>query len=212
MVGEPLPVRAPRVTVAISRAASATADAQPAPTLRHQIANFVLLQAGWFAVVLGAAHGFVAWGVAAAVAIVAWHLAIVSRPGAELRLVLGVLGVGLMFEAVTLQLGHVRYPTGESAGGPPPYWLIALWGLFGIALNVSMRWMKGRWVVAALLGAVVGPLSYVSGVKLGAAEFIHRTPALVVLSIGWAIAMPVLIGLAARFDGVSVPERGIQRG
>ncbi len=191
---------------------SAAGSDHIAPTLRQQIINFVLLQAGWFAIVLGAAHGYAVWGTALALAIVVWHLATAARPMQELNLALAVMWVGIVFETVSLRFGYVRYEVGQWAAYLAPYWMIALWGLFAIALNVSMRWLKRRWLLAAALGAVAGPLSYVSGVKLGAAWFVQETPALVVLSIGWAIAMPVLMWLSDRFDGVALPDPGARRG
>jgi hypothetical protein len=80
--------------------------------------------------------------------------------------------------------------------------MVALWGLLGIALNVTLRWLKHRPVLAAVLGAVAGPLSFLSGVRLGGAAFVDRTPALVTLACTWAVLMPVLMALSDRFDGV----------
>jgi hypothetical protein len=85
--------------------------------------------------------------------------------------------------------------------------MVALWGLFAIALNVTLRWLRRRYLLAAVLGAVCGPASFVAGVKLGAAQFVDRVPALAVLAVVWAVAMPLLVWLAQRFDGVGEPTR-----
>ena len=100
----------------------------------------------------------------------------------------------------------MTYASGQPVATLAPYWMVALWGLLAIALNVTMRWMKGRYLLAALLGAVVGPASFVSGVKLGGAQFIAMTPALVTMACTWALLMPALVWLSMRFDGVAVPE------
>jgi Protein of unknown function (DUF2878) len=191
--------------------AAAALPAGAVPTRRHQLLNFVLLQAGWFAIVLGAANGHAAWGAAAAAAIVGWHLAIVARPAIEAQLVGAVLLLGLVFDSLALQTGWVSYVTGEGVGSLAPYWMLALWALFATALNVPLRWLKGRWWLAAVLGAVSGPLSYVAGVKLGAAAFADATAAIVMLAIGWAAVMPALVALAMRFDGVLPADRGAAR-
>lgn len=183
-----------------------------APTRRHLLLNVVLLYAGWFAVVLGAAKGHAAWGAAAAAGIVGWHLAIVARPAVEAQLVAAVLLLGLVFDSLALQTGWVSYVTGEGVGGLAPYWMLALWGLFATALNVSLRWLKGRWVLGAVLGAVAGPLSYLAGVKLGAASFADSTAAIVMLAVGWAAVMPALAALGMRFDGVVPAGRGAVNG
>jgi len=83
-----------------------------------------------------------------------------------------------------------------------PPWILGLWALFATTLNVSLNWLKGRWLVAALLGGIAGPLSYWAGARLGAVVLVEPVPALVALSIGWAILMPLLMALARRYDGI----------
>ena len=65
----------------------------------------------------------------------------------------------------------------------------------------------GRMVLAALLGAALGPLSFSSGARLGGAQLLHPTEALLTLALVWAVLMPVMVKLATHFDGVSVTER-----
>ena len=52
-----------------------------------------------------------------------------------------------------------------SAGSLPiaPFWMLALWIAFATTLNHSMRWLMHRPVVAAIGGAVFGPLAYLAG-------------------------------------------------
>jgi len=86
--------------------------------------------------------------------------------------------------------------------GLAPGWILALWALFATTLNASLRWLKGRPVLAVSLGAVVGPLSYVAGVKLGAVALVEPASGYAALVVEWAVAMPVLMALADRFNGV----------
>jgi hypothetical protein len=69
---------------------------------------------------------------------------------------------------------------------------------------VTLRWLRPRLWLAVVLGAIAGPASFASGVRLGGASFIHATPALAELVIGWALLMPLLVWLSMRFDGVIV--------
>lgn len=167
--------------------------------------NFLAFQVGWFACVLGAANG-VAWiGVLAVLAAAALHLARARRPGAELRLLLTATTLGLVLDSLLLATGWVAYP-GSFAGGQwlpalAPYWLVAMWALFATTLNVSMGWLRGRPLLAALFGAVGGPLSYWAGARLGAMELLQPTLALAALAVIWGLAMPLLMRLAERFDG-----------
>jgi hypothetical protein len=66
-----------------------------------------------------------------------------------------------------------------------------------------MRWMSGRYLLAALFGAIGGPLSYLAGARLGAMSFIDTGAAVTALAVGWGLAMPLLMWLAAR-----LPQRG----
>jgi hypothetical protein len=183
----------------------AVARGAPMPSRLRQLANFVIFEAAWFACILGVAHGVPLWGTAAVVAAIAWHVAISARPATELALVGLLCAIGLVAESLVVAQGHVAYPAGQPVAWLAPYWMVALWGEFAIALNVTLRWLKGRPLLALVLGAVFGPLSFLGGVRLGGARFVDTTPALVTLACMWALLMPLVMALSNRFDGVAVP-------
>ena len=170
--------------------------------------NFVAFQLGWFACVLGAANGWPWAGPVLVFGIVGLHLARARRWQAELRLILAAAALGLVVDSLLLATGWLRYPSGLWIAGPyltlAPYWIVAMWALFATTLNLSLCWLRGRPLLALVLGAVGGPLSYLAGEKLGGIELIEPYPALAALAVAWAIAMPLLMRLAARFDGVSL--------
>ena len=64
--------------------------------------------------------------------------------------------------------GWLEYPSGILLSNTAPHWIVAMWVLFASTLNVSLRWLRGRWALATLLGAVAGPLAYYGGAGLGA--------------------------------------------
>ena len=174
------------------------------PSRGRALANFVVFEAAWFACILGVAHGQPLWGTAALAVAVAWHLAICARPATELALVGLLCAIGLVAESVMVALGHVAYPCGQPVAWLAPYWLVALWGEFAIALNVTLRWLRRRALLAAALGAVFGPLSFLGGVRLGAARFIDEPAALASLAVMWALLMPLVTAAADRLDGVTL--------
>lgn len=176
------------------------------PTRAMQWTNAVVFQCAWFAAVLGAAQQRPLLGTACVAAAVAWHLAVSARPAREALLVALACLIGVVVESAIVRQGHVAYPSGQPWPTLAPYWIVALWGLLAIALNVTMRWLHGRMVLAALLGAALGPLSFSSGARLGGAQLLHPTEALLTLALVWAVLMPVLVTLATRLDGVAVPE------
>ena len=164
------------------------------------ILNAALYQAGWLACTLGTAHGLPWAGPVAAVAIIAWHLARARQAALELRLVLAAACGGLLFETALLQSGWIAYP-GGSMGDLAPLWMVALWALFATSLNVSLRALRDRPLLAAVIGAVGAPAAYYAGERLGAIDLVATTPAHVAIAAGWAIATPALFRVARRFDG-----------
>jgi len=170
-------------------------------TRRVQIANFVLFQVAWFAAVLGAADRWPALGATFVLAAVAVHVSMAARPRTELAFVAIVVVVGFLAESAVAMQGHIVYPSGQPVAWLAPYWIVALWGLLATAPNVTLRWLKRRPALAAVLGAICGPASFLAGVRLGGARFVDATPALLTLSIMWAVLMPTLMVLSIKLDG-----------
>jgi hypothetical protein len=83
-----------------------------------------------------------------------------------------------------------------------------MWALFATTINVSMAWLKNRWLLASSMGAIFGPLAFIAGERLGAVQFIDRPLALLALAVGWACLMPMLLWLADlfkyRFDSMEM--------
>jgi hypothetical protein len=77
-----------------------------------------------------------------------------------------------------------------------PYWIIMLWALFATTINSSLAWLKQRYLLAALLGAIAGPAAYYAGNRLGAVELAHPEQALLALALGWSIWLPLLLYLS----------------
>ena len=187
---------------AVGSRASAAPHPALAPTRGVQLTNFVVFQAAWFAAVLGAAHQVPLWGTACVIAAIAWHLGISARPAQEAKLVALACAIGVVVESAVALQGNVVYPSGQPVAWLAPYWRVALWGELAIALNVTMRWMKRRLWLAALVGAIGGPAAFAAGVRLGGAAFVDETAALVTLVGLYAVLMPTMVWLSDRFDGV----------
>jgi hypothetical protein len=191
-----------------ARVPSPAAHVTGAPSRARQLTNFAIFEGAWFACILGVAHGHPLWGTIAVVAAIGWHVAISARPATELALAGLLCAIGLVAESFVVNQGHVAYPAGQPVAWLAPYWMVALWGEFAIALNVTLRWLKGRVALAAVLGAVFGPLSFLGGVRLGGARFIDEGAALATLACLWAALMPLAMALSDRFDGVTDPRPG----
>src|SRR5690606_8376185 len=112
----------------------------------------------------------------------------------EIKLILAVALLGSAIDSVVMFLGAFSFPYGSSFFAislwPYPIWMSALWLAFATTLNHSLSWLSGRYLLAAIFGAVGGPLCYYAGEKLGAIT-LHKPLgySLGLLAIAWAIAM-----------------------
>ena len=171
------------------------------------LVNFIIFQIGWFACVLGGANHWPWLGTAVAGALIAVHLWRVAQPRPELTLLLIAGAMGLVFDSLLVTLGLVQFPSGTLIEGMAPHWIIAMWMMFATTLNITFRWLKGRLVLAAVLGAVAGPLAYYAGAELGGVSFSQLQTSLLALALVWGIAMPLLMVLSDRFDGTAETVR-----
>lgn len=163
--------------------------------------NFIAFQLGWLACVIGAAQGMPWLGPLAALMALAWHLRQTTDARRELNWILAAVAVGSLFDQALLSLGWISFASSSWPAWLLPAWMVSLWLLFCTTLNVSMRWMHRRWLIAIVFGAIGGPLAYLAGAKLGAMNFLHTEAMLIALAIGWGCLMPALLWVSARFDG-----------
>ena len=164
--------------------------------LTRKAVNVVLFQAAWFSAVLGTAHGRPWLGPLAMIPTLAIHLALQDDRRGEVKLLLAAGLLGLVFDTAFVA-GGVFTPLQHLFPRPfSPPWMICLWLNFAATLNVSMAWLRGRYLLAALFGAIGGPMAYYSGAKLGATEALPTTTGMLLLAIGWGIMTPLLVWLA----------------
>ena len=170
------------------------------------IINFVLFQIGWFACVLGAAKQMPWLGVIVVAIIVVWHLSQAKQAKPELILLAHVLIIGGAFDQAMLSSHLISYQAHgwqflNNPSALTPAWILALWAEFVTILNVSLRWMRNKWLVAILFGAIGGPLAYMGAEKLGAVTLNSLPTTYIALSVGWAILTPLFLVLSQKFDG-----------
>jgi hypothetical protein len=159
--------------------------------------NLVGVNAGWFACVLGAAHGVPWLGPAVVPALVAAHLWLQPGWPRELRLALLTGGVGLVLDTGLIAAGMMEPQRWLLPAPLSTVWLVALWVNLAPALTVALGWLQGRWGLAALFGLVGGPAAYHAGARLGAVELASPVwRSWLAIGLGWALAMPLLVWLA----------------
>ena len=164
------------------------------------LVNFIGFQVGWFACVLGAANDKELLGMTIALGVIIYHVVTQGDLRKELKLILVALAIGLLWETWVLNLDILRYPSHPETLFWAPSWLFMMWALFATTINLSMGWLKGRWALSVLMGAVFGPLAFIGGEKLGAVVFLDSTLSIIILSVGWGLLMPLLLWIAERIN------------
>ncbi len=143
-------------------------------------------------------------GPIAVLAVVALHLFWITRPAErrwELGYILAVGLVGMLADTLLGALGATRYPTSEAewslALAPP--WITALWVLFATLPHHSLGWLRSRKLLAAVLGAIGGPLSFLAGTRFGVVA-VEDQPLLTwsALAIEYALVTPLLLHVSRR--------------
>jgi hypothetical protein len=83
--------------------------------------------------------------------------------------------------------------------------MVALWAGFAATLGFALRWLRGRYVLAAALGAVFGPGAYLGGEALGAVSIAPWPFGPVAVGVEWALAMPALLWVSVRLAPARAP-------
>jgi len=166
------------------------------------LVSVVAFQVCWFACVGGAARGLPWLGPLAVAAYAAGYLRTVPSGRARTRQawLLALAGaVGYVADSILVLSGVLTFPPQAVLGWPSTAWMVALWVLQAAVLGGVMSWMRGRFLLASVVGAVGGPLAYLAGERLGAAV-LGPSQAVALASIGveWAVAMPLLVWMERR--------------
>lgn len=160
------------------------------------VLNFVLFQLGWVVTVAGAGRGYPLAGVAyALVWLLVHHWWRRDGRMQELALVLASAGFGFLVDSALVLGGVIAFPTYAWLGYPSTLWMACLWLMFAMTLRHSLGWLRSQYVLAAVLGALFGPLAYWAGSKLGAIQLREALMPMLVIAVAWAASMVCLLGL-----------------
>lgn len=160
--------------------------------------NLSLFKAGWLASVFTAAASVPAAGATVVAVVVAVHLIRAENVETEAQLLLFAALLGLGWESLLVSMGLVQYSTASAFPGLAPYWIVGMWVLFATTINVGLRWLHRHIAIAAIAGAIGGPLSFIAGETVGAVTFTEPRISLLVIAAGWALLLPLLVRVAAR--------------
>lgn len=112
-------------------------------------------------------------------------------------LILWALPLGFFLELSLILSGSIIY---QGSFWLPPFSILMLYPLFSVLITYSFRWLRTRLWLASILGFFGGPLIYLQGVYLGAAEFSPSWSAHILVAFLWAALFPTLVALSNRFE------------
>lgn len=179
--------------------------------------NFWLVLIGyelaWFAAVIGAGDGHWWPGVLATALFATWRFAASPQRRIDARLVGVALVLGLVFDAMLVWMKLASYVAAWPWPAMPA-WLTALWIAFALTIVPLFGCLHARPLLAALFGAIGGPLAYIAAAHGWHAVSLVAPAwhAIVALAIGWGIAMPLLCLLARHWLRTTVPSAALVTG
>ncbi|WP_346836615.1 DUF2878 domain-containing protein [Microbulbifer sp. SAOS-129_SWC] len=158
------------------------------------LASALLFQLAWFVCVLVPAPGIV---LAVTVLNLAVHARFLDRSARQWLWLAVVFIAGAALDTMLFQLGVLQ---NRDFAAVPPFWLLCLWLNFAAALRTAFAFLQRNLWLAAALGALAGPASYLSGSLLNGSVDLQRPLAvsLAVLAVVWALLLPLFAGLARR--------------
>ncbi len=166
--------------------------------MSRAIANAVVFQVGWWIAVLGTGWAYHWIGPLLVACLVCVNVCSSADRRATARIVIVVGLFGTLLDSALSFAGLLLFVENPFAPWLCPPWLIALWCLLATTLNGSLRWLAGRDRLAALVGGIFGPLSYYAAQQLGTLRLgRNEALSLLLLSILWAVLLPLLLGWAA---------------
>lgn len=157
--------------------------------------NNILFQLSWIACVLGGNTT----ALTAALIFVSVHIyALKSDFLRQLPLITICVLIGVTVDVSIINFGILEPSTGLSHTSSflgVPVWLTCLWVCFALALADGFSWLRNRYWLAALLGAIAGPLSYYGGTSLNQDLLLGTNKQFFIMtfSVTWAILLPLLV-------------------
>ncbi|MDA1314771.1 MAG: DUF2878 domain-containing protein [Acidobacteria bacterium] len=160
--------------------------------------NVAGFQLAWFACVIGAGSGQPWVGPVVTLVVLAIHVILhLARRWMEIALIMAGSLIGYAADSTLVLTGLLVFPEHARLGSPSTLWMVALWASFAGTLNVALRWLDGRYLIAALLGVVGGPVAYYAGLAFDALA-LGKSAALSLGAVAfvWGLAAPVLVWFA----------------
>ena len=175
------------------------------------VINFILFDIGWMICVISGANQLGMVALITVFVFMMYHFYVIPDKLTEFKFIAIAAILGTLVDSINLYLGILNHLDPNQIP-IAPLWLIALWILFASTIRHSFSWLNHKPLMAAISGAIFGPLAYYSGYKLGALNLASDNIAYSIISISviWAILTPGLF-LISRLLNTSTKFRNSSR-
>ena len=159
--------------------------------------NAILFQVVWFICLLAGST----WALIATLLYLLLHDRYFMASRKEWRLLFAFLFLGLVVDGTLFQIGIFSTNTEVlSSIKPPPAWLLCLWISVGTLFAHSLAFLRSRYVLSALLGAIGPTMSYFAGAKLAGITLADPMVfSLLIVAIIWSMVLPLGVWLCEKW-------------
>lgn len=159
------------------------------------------MQALWFGAVIGAAREQHWFAPLLLIGFAFWEFRPERRVDGDFQLMLIAVLIGLILDTTWVKIGWLKFTSGWDSSELAPLWILILWAGFALTLNHSLAWLQSRLLLAAVLGGISSPLSYLAAERLGAVNIVSESGLWFVgLGLSWSLALPLLLWQASYFN------------
>lgn len=160
------------------------------------ILNSAIFYGAWIFTLIRAEAGDPYTGALIILAVILFYLVMSKNRKKEALFFALVTLLGTGVDSIWTSSQLIYYKTGYSCPNIAPLWISALWLLFAYACATSLYWLEKYPWLAALFGAVGGPLTYYGSFKLDVGDPVKPLPVVLgILAVAWFFLMPATLYL-----------------
>ena len=118
--------------------------------------NIIGFQLSWWACVLGVKYGYSYLGPLLMFLFIVIHFSIFKSQISELKLIVLFAFIGTIIDTAIANTGILIYNGSYSQELLiAPLWITAMWCGFCATINHSLMWLKEKWILCFLMGAIL---------------------------------------------------------
>ena len=159
-----------------------------------KIFNIIGFYIVWWGCVLGIIYHYPYIGPILCLFFIFIHIKYIAINNTELKLIIYISILGTFVDSTFIITNLLNYKGGYGENILiAPLWITSMWAGFATSINHSMKWLKGKNLIGFTLGAIFGPLAYITGAKFNVIEFTSNYDfTIVALALAWGLSIPTI--------------------